>query len=492
MEVNASWGILLALSLSTFQNGIDQTRSNNDNILEVDYPVTVEENNGKGKCKFKHFTLEKRRILLEHINEGDNQATIAEILGVSPTSVSRELKRNRIYKFRHGERNRCTKVQACNIMRLCTVGGGKCRTFCKRCYYGKNCNEICPEYTERTCNRLNHFPYVCDGCRYVKGCILNHYRYIPDEADRQARMALVQTRRGINMTEESFAELDKIISSGTSKGQSVEHIAQANHLPVTARTVRNYISKGLTTVSSSDTPRGASFKPRKVNISKEQQRQSRFAKEGRGYVDFLKYANENIGMMYVQMDTVEGSKKPGDSARLLTFSNPSMRLFLSFPIPNGKMESVTGIVNQLYKELGPQDYSLLFKTILTDNGVEFFDPWSIELVPGSDQIRSHVFYCHPYSSWEKGAIENNHEFLRRIVPKGTSLAFITPEDCHSINSNINSYIREENGSVSPYDAFVGIYGNRGKRILKKLHISRIPPDQVIMTPDLLHRSRQES
>lgn len=303
-------------------------------------------------------------------------------------------------------------------------------------------------------------------------------------------MTLVQTRCGINMTEESFAELDKIVTSGTSKGQSVEHIAEANHLSVTARTVRNYISKGLTTVSSLDTPRGASFKPRKVKVSKEQQKLSRLAKEGRGYVDFLKYANENIGMMYVQMDTVEGSKKPGDLARLLTFSNPSMRLFLSFPIPNGKMESVTGVVNQLYKELGHQDYSLLFKTILTDNGSEFFDPWSIELVPGSNQVRSHVFYCHPYSSWEKGAIENNHEFLRRIVPKGTSLAFITSEDCHLINSNINSYIREENGSMSPYDAFAEIYGNRGKQILRKLHISKIPPDHVVMTPELLHHSRQ--
>jgi len=452
--------------------------------------VDIEENNGKSKCKFKHFTLAKRKSLLEYINEGENQSTIAGLLGVSPTSVSRELKRNRTYKPHHGDRNRCTKVQACNITRICSTGGGKCRTLCKNCFYGKNCNEICPEYTERTCNRLNHFPYVCDGCHSAKGCILNHYRYIPEEADRKARMVLVQTRCGINMTEESFAELDQLVSNGTTKGQSAEHIVEANHLSITARTIRNYISKGLTTVSSLDTPRGASFKPRKVTVSKEQQKQARLAKEGRGYVDFLKYANENIGMMYAQMDTVEGSKKPGDYARLLTFSNPSMRLFLSFPIPNGKMESVIIVINQLYNELGPQDYSLLFKTILTDNGTEFCDPWSIEIVPGTDQIRSRVFFCHPYSSWEKGAIENNHELLRRIVPKGTSLALITPEDCYSINSNINSYIREANGSVSPYDAFINIYGKRGERILRKLHISRIPPDQVIITPDLLYYSRQ--
>ena len=148
-------------------------------FLGVDYHVDIEENNGKSKCKFKHFTLAKRKSLLEYINEGENQSTIAGLLGVSPTSVSRELKRNRTYKPHHGDRNRCTKVQACNITRICSTGGGKCRTLCKNCFYGKNCNEICPEYTERTCNRLNHFPYVCDGCHSAKGCILNHYRYIP-------------------------------------------------------------------------------------------------------------------------------------------------------------------------------------------------------------------------------------------------------------------------------------------------------------------------
>lgn len=63
----------------------------------------------------------------------------------------------------------------------------------------------------------------------------------------------------------------------------------------------------------------------------------------------------------------------------------------------------------------------LFKCILTDNGSEFSNPEYIE-DNGSEVLRTHVFYCDPKQSQQKGKIEVCHEFIRRYIPKGNSFA----------------------------------------------------------------------
>ena len=64
----------------------------------------------------------------------------------------------------------------------------------------------------------------------------------------------------------------------------------------------------------------------------------------------------------------------------------------------------------------------MFPVILTDNGSEFSNPRAIEEEPyDSNVLRTLVFYCHAGASFEKGACEVNHEFIRRIIPKGADI-----------------------------------------------------------------------
>ena len=35
--------------------------------------------------------------------------------------------------------------------------------------------------------------------------------------------------------------------------------------------------------------------------------------------------------------------------------------------------------------------------------------------------RTHVYYAHPYSSWERGSNENANRLLRRFIPKGSDI-----------------------------------------------------------------------
>lgn len=144
--------------------------------------------------------------------------------------------------------------------------------------------------------------------------------------------------------------------------------------------------------------------------------------------------------------------------------------------------SAIEIFDQLKLKLGHDDFIRLLPVILTDNGSEFSDPAPIEMDKSTGEILTQLFYCDPNMSQQKGACENNHEFIRRIIPKGRSMNPYSQEDIDLMMSHINSYLRTELGGKSPYNMFEFRYG---KDILDKLNIMRIDPRNVILKPELL-------
>ena len=84
-----------------------------------------------------------------------------------------------------------------------------------------------------------------------------------------------------------------------------------------------------------------------------------------------------------------------------------------------------------------------------------------------------MFYCDPNCSWQKGSIEKNHEYIRYILPKGTSFASLTQYDCNLIASHINSVPRVSLNNVSPYESSINFIG---KENLDKLKIDKINYD----------------
>ena len=108
-----------------------------------------------------------------------------------------------------------------------------------------------------------------------------------------------------------------------------------------------------------------------------------------------------------------------------------------------------------------------FLKSLTDNGTEFSDPESIEFDFNTGEKVSSVFYCDPSCSWQKGSIEKNHEYIRYILPKGTSFASLSQEDCYLIASHINSTPRLS--------------------LNNKLHIKKINNDDIDLSIRLLKK-----
>lgn len=85
-------------------------------------------------------------------------------------------------------------------------------------------------------------------------------------------------------------------------------------------------------------------------------------------------------------------------------------------------------------------------SITFDNGIENVYHQSIG-VP--------TYFCDPYSSWQKGSVENVNKMIRRYIPKGTDLAHISQSDLDFIADRINKKPRKVLGYVSAYEAASG-------------------------------------
>jgi IS30 family transposase len=86
------------------------------------------------------------------------------------------------------------------------------------------------------------------------------------------------------------------------------------------------------------------------------------------------------------------------------------------------------------------------------------------------------------ASWEKGAIENNHHYIRYYFPKGTSINSLTQEKINIMLSHINSTKRKSIDKHSPYDLARIVLG---EKILDAFEITYINPNDVILNPTLL-------
>ena len=158
-------------------------------------------------------------------------------------------------------------------------------------------------------------------------------------------------------------------------------------------------------------------------------------------------------------------------------------LMLAFIRDNNTAKSVTEIFDWLYEQLEHEIFNSLFQVILTDRRSEFTNPLAIEFNKDNAR-RTHIFYCDPQRSDQKGGCEVTHEMIRRILPRKTSFDNLTQDDMNLITSHINSYNRKKLNNQSAHQLFSFI--NDGD-ILDKLGIKSIPANEINLTPLLLKK-----
>ena len=423
----------------------------------------------------KHLTLDERNFIEQELAKNTNFKEIARYLGKDPTTISKEIRKHRIRKEGqaiHVNFNHCAKKFNCHRHNLCNPN---CTKECRHC---NHCNKVCSDFVDGTCFRLSRAPYVCNGCTEKYGCKLTKYYYRALPSFNKYKTLLSESRQGINMTELELSNLDKIVSPLVKKGQSLSHIYKTHDIPCTRATLYNYLSKNCFSVGPIDLPRKVRMKKRKQKKTEAKDTQAR---TNRTYEDFQKYIEEHPELPIVEMDTVEGIK---GGRVLLTFLFRSSRLMLAFLLYEKTQKEVLRVFNMLEYELGNELFEKTFPIILTDNGSEFGNPLSLEFNPEGIG-RTRIFYCNPRASYQKGMIEKNHEFIRYVLPKGTSFDKLLQTDINLMINHINSLGRASLNWSSPYDVAKILIG---KDVLKKLNLSKIPIDEIQLNTKLLKKN----
>ena len=160
-----------------------------------------------------------------------------------------------------------------------------------------------------------------------------------------------------------------------------------------------------------------------------------------------------------EIDTVYSGQCCKNKTALLVLTERKTLEEYYISIADRTLNSVISALDHLESSLGHEAFREKFKTMTADNGVEFGDASLIErsaTVPGKD--RTQVYFCHPYSSWERGQNENQNRFVRRWVKKGGDLSAYTPEEWQMITDWVNDYPRRKfNGmSAREYKESLGI------------------------------------
>lgn len=427
----------------------------------------------------KHLTIEDRRYIEQSLDESKSFREISKYLCKDPSTISDEVFKNRVantwnkgsFNNPHNfcvHRFRCKKVNACRKLIICD-------TKCRSCSI---CNLVCADYEKEQCRRIHKAPYVCNGCNTPRNkCpVSTKYDYNAKAAQRQYMQRLSSSREGIALTKKELHSLDSVVRPLIAQGQS-PYMIIANHpeLGISVNTLYNYINQGVLLTRNIDLKRKVKFKPRKVHSTQIKNREVFI---GRTYADFkTSHADE---LEFVEMDTVKSAQ--GSSKCILTFYFPDTQLLYAHLLHRCTPGAVKAVFDKLQNALGDAyDFAMVFPIILTDRGVEFGDPDSLETSP-EGIVRTGIYYCDPMRSNQKAGIENVHTMLRMILPKKTVFTDLTQWDVRKCYNHINNATRKNlNGSTPYHEAFKMF----DEEVLKALQLQYIAPDDVVLSPKLL-------
>ena len=98
--------------------------------------------------------------------------------------------------------------------------------------------------------------------------------------------------------------------------------------------------------------------------------------------------------------------------------------------------------------------SMPVKSLTMDRGTEGGNHWKLRLDYGID-----TYHCDPYSSWQKGGVENLNGLIRQYLPRGTDLSRISHHQIYVIQEKLNNRPRKGLGYRSPNECLQELKGS---------------------------------
>lgn len=418
----------------------------------------------RGNMKGTHLTLDDRKFIQRGLEEGKSKAQIAKDLGKCPSTITKEVRLHRKIKPRRNYGRAvayfCENRGKYEICRTCNTEYEEC-------------------YVDRKCKRRERIG-ACNKCPKMGNCYLDKYFYRATTAHEEYLYTLSDSREGVNLTTSQLIMMAETIGPLLKRGQSVYQIVE-NHpeLGISVKTLYTYIETGIFKdygIDNFSLRRQVQMRERKRKKLKP--RRQPVCYDGHKYEDFLEFRKLHPDIPATEMDTLYNQS---EGPYIQTFIFENAPVMIGFLHEEKTSASMAGTLDLLQERLG-EDYGRLFSLIITDRGPEFEKVDLFEINYETGEIRTNMFYCDPQQPAQKPHVENNHNYVRDVIPNGKNLRKLTQEDLDLMFSHINSTPRASLNGRTPYEAFAFFYG---EDLLKRLKVTRIERDAVTLMPFLL-------
>lgn len=404
-------------------------------------------------ANYNHLNREQRDTIQQLLNLNYTFTEIAKFIGKDRTTIAKEIKRN------------CYVNDRVNLP-FSKSGIDKAR---------------------RKCKKLFRPPYCCNTCKSKSTCMQAHIFYNAKKAQEHYEKNLITARQGLDITKEEINIINKnIVPLVKYKKQSINQI-YINHpdiLYFSKVTFYKYVNENIINLNNFDLPKKIRYKKRKHKKNKENKRDIAILK-GRSYEDFSEVINKNKNLKIWQLDTVIGTKS--STKVLMTFLMQETNFMIIRLLDKKDIYNVDNAFSEIKSDLSNKVYREYIDIILTDNGIEFYDPIHLEIDLDTGEKLCSVYYCHPYSPYEKAELEKNHEYIRMILPKGTSFEDLTEDDIKRLEDTINNIPREILGNKTPYQLVKEKY----PILVDKFKSKYIKPDDVSLNPEDIIKSTKK-
>jgi transposase, IS30 family len=362
---------------------------------------------------WKHLSFEQRKVISSSIAHNSKLKTIASLLSVDPTSVSKEVKRNR-----------------------------------DPIYVGLNSSK---------CSKLERWPFVCTGCdKKYTNCPFTKFKYDAKLAQNKADANLINSRKGLDLGNDQFKMIDKLIKDGVNNNKSIYQIKIENNTIIkqSISTLYHYINKGFLTTKRINLPYAVTYKKRKHN-KKYDYSNNKIDRSNHTYIDYLAFIHKHPGIYVWQLDFL-GSIK-ADNKDILSFVLPNLQFLILNIFTNPDYQKIVNFFDKIEETIGIDAFKQLIPVILTDRDPNFADINGICVSKITGEERCKLFFCDPYVSNQKANVENINKQIRLYFPKGKSIDKYTFNDIKSINLTLlNRPIKSLDG-FTPKEAFINVF-----------------------------------
>ncbi len=263
-------------------------------------------------------------------------------------------------------------------------------------------------------------------------------RYRVSKAQERTNGRRSRSRRNLRFSTHDFAQVDELLCRQWSPEQVSGHLRRTTQLAISHETIYRHIWRDKRAGGLLYTHlRGACKQRRKRYGSYD----SRGKLAGKRPISERPAAVETRRQLgHWEIDTVMGT---GSRDCIVSLVERKTGILLIGKLEDRTTATLNRRVIRLIKRHGGR-----FETITSDNGTEFHQYGRIEA-----RTKATFYFARPYHSWERGSNENANGLIRQYLPKGTSMATLSQQQCNSIAHKLNTRPRKRHGFKTPLECY---------------------------------------